>query len=54
MRLVPAKYGDRHRHHRQNPFFIRPYHVKEDKKILDKEVKRLCYLGILKDGFLAY
>ena len=37
------------------PFFIRPYHVKEeDKKILDKEMKRLCYLGILKEGFSAY
>ena len=37
------------------PFFIRPYHVKEDdKRILDKEMKRLCYLGILKDGFSAY
>ena len=37
------------------PFFIRPYHVKEeDKRILDKEMKRLCYLGILKEGFSAY
>ena len=35
-------------------FFIRPYHVKEeDKKILDKEMKRLCYLGILKEGLLG-
>ena len=34
------------------PFFIRPYHMKEeDKRILDKEMKRLCYLGILKEGF---
>ena len=33
------------------PFFIRPYHVKEeDKQILDKEMKRLCHFGILK-GF---
>ena len=31
------------------PFFIRPYHVKEeDKTIIDKEMKCLCYLGILK------
>ena len=31
----------------KSPFFIRPHHVKEeDKKILDKEIKRLCYLGI--------
>ena len=38
----------------KTPFFIRPYHIKEeDKKILDKEMKRLCYLGILKEGFSA-
>ena len=37
------------------PFFIRPYQVREeDKRILDKEIKRLCYLGILKEGFSAY
>ena len=37
------------------PFFIRPYYVKEeDKNILDREMKRLCYLGILKEGFSAY
>ena len=36
-------------------FFIRLYHVKEeDKKILDKEMKRLCYVEILKEGFVAY
>ena len=36
-------------------FFIRPYHVKEkDKNILDKEIKRLCFLDILKEGFSAY
>ena len=39
----------------KSPFFIRPYHVKEeDKNIFDKEMKRLCYLGILKEGFSAY
>ena len=39
----------------KTPFFIRPYHVREeDKRILDKEMKRLCYLGILKEGFSAY
>ena len=37
------------------PFFIRPYQVREeDKRVLDKEMKRLCYLGILKEGFSAY
>ena len=39
----------------RTPFFIRPYHVREeDKTILDKEMKRLCYLGILKEGFSDY
>ena len=39
----------------KTPFFIRPYHIREeDKIILDKEMKRLCYLGILKEGFSAY
>ena len=39
----------------RSPFFIRPFHAREeDKDILDKEMKRLCYLGILKEGFLAY
>ena len=39
----------------KSPFFIRPYHVKEeDKNILDRDMKRLCYLGILREGFSAY
>ena len=38
-----------------SPFLIRPYHVKEeDRTVLDKEIRRLCYLGILKEGFSAY
>ena len=38
-----------------SPFFIRPFHTKEeDKALLDKEMKRLCYLRILKEGFSAY
>ena len=33
----------------KSPFFIRPYHVKEeDKKVIDKEMKCLCYFGIFK------
>ena len=37
-----------------SPLFIRPYHVKEeDRAVLDKEMRRLCYLGIMK-GFSAY
>ena len=36
-------------------FFIQPFHAnEEDKIILDKEMKSLCYLGILKEGFSAY
>ena len=36
----------------KSPFFIRPYHVREkEKKVIDKEMKCLCYLGILKEGF---
>ena len=39
----------------KSPFFIRPYHVKgEDKVWINKEMKQLCYLGILKEGFSAY
>ena len=39
----------------RSPFFIRPYHVREeDKALIDKEMKWLCYLGILKEGFSAY
>ena len=39
----------------KSPFFIRPSHVREeDKAIIDKEMKRLCYMGILKEGFSAY
>ena len=39
-----------------SPFFIQPYHVKEEDRmaVLDKEMRRLCYLGILKEGFSAY
>ena len=34
----------------KSPFFIRPYHVREeDKEFIDKEMKRLCYMGILKE-----
>ena len=39
----------------KSPFFIRLYHVKEeDKALIDKEMKSLFYLGILKEGFSAY
>ena len=35
-------------------FLIRSYHVKEDKALIDKEMRCLCYLGILRERFLAY
>ena len=39
----------------KSPFFIRPYHVREeDKAFIDKKIKQLCYMGILKEGFSAY
>ena len=39
----------------KSPFFIRPYHMREeDKAFIDKEMNRLCYMGILKEGFSAY
>ena len=39
----------------KSPFFIRPYHIREeDKKVIDKEMMHLCYLGILKEGFSPY
>ena len=39
----------------KSPFFIKLYYVREeDKKVICKEMKCLCYLGILKEGFLPY
>ena len=39
----------------KSPFFIRPYHVREeDKAFIDKEMKQLCYIGLLKEGFSGY
>ena len=36
----------------KSPFSIIPYHVKEeDKTLIDKEMRHLYYLGILKEGF---
>ena len=37
------------------PFFIRLYHIgEEDKAFIYKEMKWLCYMGILKEAFSAY
>ena len=39
----------------KSPFFLKQYHIKEeDKALIDKEMKQLCYLGILKEGFSPY
>ena len=39
----------------KSKFFIRTFHVKEeDKNFIDKQMKQLCYLAILKEGFSAY
>ena len=39
----------------KSPVFIRPFHVREeDQKVIDKEMKHLCYLVILKENFLPY
>ena len=39
----------------KSPFFIQLYAVRvEDKKVIDKEMKHLWYLGILKEGFSLY
>ena len=38
----------------KSPFFFRPHHVREeDKAFIDKKMKQLCYMGILKEGFSA-
>ena len=38
----------------KSPFFTRPYHVREDKAFIDKDMRQLCYMGVLKEGFSAY
>ena len=39
----------------KSPLFIRPIHANEEEKvILEKEMKKLCYFGILREGFSAY
>ena len=39
----------------KSPFFIRTYHVREeDKAFIDKGMKQLCYMDILKEGFSVY
>ena len=39
----------------KSPFFIKPYHMREeDKNVIYEEMRYLCYLGILKEGFSPY
>ena len=39
----------------KSSFFIRTHHVRwDDKKVIDKEMKCLRYLGTLKEGFSPY
>ena len=38
----------------KSPFFIRRFHVKDDKTLIDWKMKWLWYLGILEEGFSAY
>ena len=38
----------------KTPFFIRPYHTKEDKNTLEKRDEKVVLLGNLKEGFSAY
>ena len=39
----------------ETPFFIRPFPIKEsDKDIVDKEMRKVCLLGILKKGMSSY
>ena len=39
----------------ESPFFIRPFPIKEsDKDIVDKEMRKGCLLGILKEGMSSY
>ena len=36
----------------KSPFFVRPYHIREeDNKVIDKEMRHLCFFSILKEGF---
>ena len=49
--ICPTRSRDQH--NGQIPILYQaiPY---KDKTLIDKEMKHLCYLGVLKEGFLAY
>ena len=50
-----SQHRSQNRYQRQIPIFIKLCHVREeDIALIGKEMKWLCYLGILKEGILAY
>ena len=38
----------------KTPFYIRPFPIKEEEKIVDREMRKGCLLGILRKGLSSY
>ena len=38
----------------ETPYFVRPYPVREQKKVIQKEMDRLEHLGIIRKGLTGY
>ena len=38
----------------ETPFFVRPYPMREEKKVIQKEMDRLDHLGIIWKGLTGY
>ena len=38
----------------ETPFFVRPYPMREQKKVIQKEMDRLEHLGIIQKGLTGY
>ena len=38
----------------ETPFFVRPYPMREQKKVIQKEMDRLKHLGIIHKGLTGY
>ena len=38
----------------ETPFFVRPYPMREQKKVIQKEMDRLKHLGIIRKGLTGY
>ena len=50
-----SQYRGKNRCHRHISIFHKTLSIKEeDKTLIDKDMKRLCYLAILKEGFSPY